>query len=141
MIPSHDTGLRSDMDISDQQLLPCAATRPVCASTAVNSNQILNDDISLIHTVSMISSVQMALICFEPDFIDKHRPDSLSIRFIHESRMGDSIMNHTYPTDVPDTYLGITTNGLGQELCRVTSHWREKEPLSDITEFNYIRNK
>lgn len=85
--------------------------------------------------------IQMALICFEPDFIDKHRPDSLSIRFIHESRMGDSIMNHTYPTDVPDTYLGITTNGLGQELCRVTSHWREKEPLSDITEFNYIRNK
>lgn len=85
--------------------------------------------------------IQMALICLKPDFIEKHRPDSLSIRFIHESRMGDTIKSHTFPTEEPSTFLCITTNGLGQELCRVTSHWKEKEPLSDISEFNYIRNK
>lgn len=85
--------------------------------------------------------IQMALICLKPDFIEKHRPDTLSIRFIHESRMGDTIKSHTFPTEEPSTFLCITTNGLGQELCRVTSHWKEKEPLSDISEFNYIRNK
>lgn len=106
---------------------------------------------SLGHTINLIDLdfnghtnnrryIQMALVCFDQEFIETHRPDCLSIRFMHESRMGDSIMNHTYPTDEPDTYIGITTNGLGQELCRVTSYWREKEPLPDIAEFNYIRN-
>lgn len=84
--------------------------------------------------------VQIALICFEPAFLAAHRPDFLNIRFIKESRMGDSIGNETHPTDDPDTFVGQIFNGKGQELCRVSSHWREKEALADIATVNLVRN-
>jgi acyl-ACP thioesterase len=84
--------------------------------------------------------VSMALICFDKEFLDRHRPDSLSIRFLKESRMGDSIANYTYPTDDPFTYIGKVLNGQADELCRVTSHWRPKEQVPDIALVNLIRN-
>ena len=83
--------------------------------------------------------VQLALVCFKPDFLDRYRPDSLGIRFLHESRMGDEIVNETYSTDAPDTFVGRVVNGSGEELCRVTSHWIRKEPLPDIAEANLVR--
>ena len=84
--------------------------------------------------------VSMALICFEGKFLSAHRPDSLNIKFIKESRMGDEIANYTYDTDHPSTFVGKIMNGHGEELCRVVSHWRDKEPLEDISRVNLIRN-
>ena len=84
--------------------------------------------------------VSMALICFEGRFLSAHRPDSLNIKFIKESRMGDEIANYTYDTDHPSTFVGKIMNGHGEELCRVVSHWRDKEPLEDISRVNLIRN-
>ena len=55
--------------------------------------------------------------------------------------MGDTVRTATYPSDDDNTFIGISTNGQGQELCRVTSRWREREPLPDISDFNYIRNE
>jgi hypothetical protein len=54
--------------------------------------------------------------------------------------MGDEIANYTYDTDHPSTFVGKIMNGRGEELCRVVSHWREKEPLEDISRVNLIRN-
>jgi acyl-CoA thioesterase FadM len=84
--------------------------------------------------------VQMALVCFDPVYLDKNRPDSLSIRFLRESRMGDEIVNETYSTEAPDTFVGRVVNGRGDELCRVASHWIPKEQLPDIAEVNLVRN-
>ena len=84
--------------------------------------------------------VQMALICFEPEFLRTHRPDFLNLRFIRESRAGDSITNETHPTDDSATFVGQIMNGCGQELCRVSSHWVEMEALPDIAEVNLVRN-
>lgn len=84
--------------------------------------------------------VQMALVCFGPEFLAAHRPDFLNIRFLKESRMGDDIVNETHPTDDPDTFVGRILSGRGDEICRVSSHWRTKEPLPDIADTNYIRN-
>lgn len=84
--------------------------------------------------------VSMALICFDGEFLSAHRPDSLNIKFIKESRMGDEIANYTYDTDHPATFAGKIMNGHGEELCRVVSHWRDKEPLEDISRVNLIRN-
>ena len=84
--------------------------------------------------------LQMALACFKPDFLAAHRPDSLNIRFLHESRMGDEIVSETHPADDPSTFVGQIFNGSGLELCRVCSHWREKEALEDIAEVNLIRS-
>lgn len=75
-----------------------------------------------------------------PEFLATHRPDFLNIRFLKESRMGDTIGSETHPTDDPDTFVGLIVNGNGQELCRVSSHWREKEPLPDIAMVNLVRN-
>ena len=83
--------------------------------------------------------VQMALVSFNQEFLDRYRPDSLNIRFLHESRMGDEIVNETYSTDVPDTFVGRVVSGRGDELCRVTSHWTPKEPLPDIADVNLVR--
>lgn len=83
--------------------------------------------------------VQMALVSFNREFLDRYRPDSLNIRFLHESRMGDEIVNETYSTDVPDTFVGRVVSGRGDELCRVTSHWTPKEPLPDIADVNLVR--
>ena len=107
---------------------------------------------SMDHTINLIDLdfnghtnnrryIQMALACFEPGFINAYRPDMLNIRFIHESLMGDTVRTATYPSDDDNTFIGISTNGQGQELCRVTSRWREREPLPDISDFNYIRNE
>lgn len=84
--------------------------------------------------------VNMALICFDSDFLATHRPDSLNIKFIKESRMGDEIANYTYATDGASTYVGKILNGRGEELCRVVSHWRDKKPLEDISKVNLLRN-
>ena len=84
--------------------------------------------------------VQMALVCFHQEFLDLYRPDSLNIRFLRESRMGDEIVNETYSTDIPDTYVGRVVSGRGEDLCRVTSHWTRKEPVPDIAEVNLVRN-
>lgn len=106
---------------------------------------------TLLHTINLIDLdfnghtnnrryVQMALICFEPEFLRTHRPDFLNIRFIRESRSGDTIGNETHPTDDPATFVGQIMNGYGQELCRVSSHWVEKEALPDIADVNLVRN-
>ena len=106
---------------------------------------------TLSHTINLIDLdfnghtnnrryVQMALVCFPPEFLATHRPDFLNIRFLKESRMGDTIGSETHPTDNPDTFVGLIVNGNGQELCRVSSHWREKEPLPDIAMVNLVRN-
>ena len=84
--------------------------------------------------------VQMALVCFKAEFLDRYRPDSLNIRFLRESRMGDEIVNETYSTDIPDTFVGRVVSDRGDELCRVTSHWTRKEPLPDIADVNLVRN-
>lgn len=84
--------------------------------------------------------VQMALACMNPDFLAAHRPDSLNIRFLHESRMGDVVECETHPTDDPLSFVARIFNGSGQELCRVGCHWKEKEPLEDIAGVNLIRN-
>ena len=83
--------------------------------------------------------ISMALICFDEGFLSTHRPDALNIRFLHESRLGDTIRNETLPTADPALFVGQITNSAGQELCRVTSHWTPKEPLEDIAEKNYLR--
>ena len=85
--------------------------------------------------------VQMALACLEPGFLEKHRPDFLNIRFIKESRLGDEIANETHRTDDPSTFVGRVVNASGEELCRVSSHWREKDPLPDIAEVNLVRRQ
>ena len=106
---------------------------------------------TLLHTINLIDLdfnghtnnrryVQLALVCFPPAFLSSHRPDFLNIRFIKESRMGDAIGSETHPTDDPDTFVGRIMNGRGEELCRVSSHWREKEPLPDIAMVNLVRN-
>ena len=84
--------------------------------------------------------VQMALVCFGQEFLAGHRPDFLNIRFIRESRMGDTIGNETHATSDPAAFVGQIFNGKGEELCRVSSHWVEKEPVPDIAEVNLVRN-
>jgi len=84
--------------------------------------------------------VQMALVCFPPEFLSAHRPDFLNIRFIKESRLGEAVRSETHPTDDPATFVGQIISGNGQELCRVSSHWKEKEPLPDIALVNLVRN-
>jgi hypothetical protein len=54
--------------------------------------------------------------------------------------MGDEIVNETYSTEAPDTFVGRVVNGRGDELCRVASHWIPKEQLPDIAEVNLVRN-
>lgn len=57
--PSHDSSFLSDMEMTDQQLLPRAARTPECTSFMVNSIQMRSDDISLTHTWTSMSSVHM----------------------------------------------------------------------------------
>jgi len=83
--------------------------------------------------------VQMALACFGQEFLAENRPDSLNIRFIHESRIGEDLVCETHRTDDPKSYIGRIVNGSGQEICRVTSRWKDKEALPDIAEVNLIR--
>lgn len=84
--------------------------------------------------------IQMALVCFDDAFLETNRPAFLNIRFGKESRMGDSIANYTHSTDDPSVFVGRIINGRGEEICRVSSRWRAKEPLPDIAEVNYVRN-
>jgi len=84
--------------------------------------------------------VQMALACFDQDFLQAYRPDFLNIRFMHESRLGDEIACETHCTDDPATFASCLRNGEKLEICRVSSHWIEKEDLPDIAEVNYLRN-
>ncbi len=106
---------------------------------------------SLSHTVNIIDLdfnghannrryVQIALASLGPDFIQGHRPDSLHIRFIRESRSGETITAETYPTEDPASFLGQIKNGSGQEICRIVSHWVEREAVADIAEVNLVRN-
>jgi len=83
--------------------------------------------------------IQMALACFDQDFLTKYRPDRLNIRFIHESRLNEIICNHTYPTDDPSEFVGIIKNSEESEICRVVSHWTIKEKVPDIAEVNLLR--
>ena len=84
--------------------------------------------------------VQLALACFEPSFLEAYRPDSLNIRFIHESRMGDELVCQTHPADAPQTFVGRIINGCDQEICKVSSQWVKREPLPDIASVNLIRH-
>lgn len=79
-------------------------------------------------------------MCFDDVFLEANRPEFLNIRFGKESRMGDSIANYTHSTDDPSVFVGRIVNGRGEEICRVSSRWRAKEPLPDIAEVNYVRN-
>ncbi len=37
-------------------------------------------------------------------------------------------------------FVGRIQNDSGEEICRVSSHWRPKEPLPDIAKVNLVRN-
>jgi len=82
------------------------------------------------------SYIRMALASFGPDYLDINRPDFLNIRFLHESRLGDGIVNKTYPTDDPQTFVSDIKSAGGLDLCRVSSHWIPKGQLPDIVEAN-----
>lgn len=84
--------------------------------------------------------VQLALSCFDTAFLGGHRPVSLGIRFIRESRFGEGLVCKTYPSDGEMAFVGIICNGSGEELCRVSSRWREKEAIPDIADVNLVRN-
>ena len=89
--------------------------------------------------------VAMALSCFGQEFQASHRPDSLNIRFIKESRLGDALTVASYPIEDPDaasdaaSFLGQITNASGEEICRVSSHWAPKEPPHDMVSSNPVR--
>ena len=76
--------------------------------------------------------VQLALVCFEPSFLEAYRPDSLNIRFIHESRMGDELVCQTHPADAPQTFVGRIINGYGQEICKISSQWVKRFVTSNF---------
>ena len=90
--------------------------------------------------------VAMALSCFGQEFQTSHRPDTLNIRFLKESRLGDTLTVASYPIEGPEaaadaaSFLGQITNASGDEICRVSSHWRPKEPAHDMVSSNPIRN-
>lgn len=135
--------------IPEAELVPELAAGPHRKRNVMRFREETTDTLG--HTVNLIDLdfnghtnnrryLQMALACFKPDFLAAHRPDSLNIRFLHESRMGDEIVSETHPADDPSTFVGQIFNGSGLELCRVCSHWREKEALEDIAEVNLIRS-
>ena len=82
----------------------------------------------------------MALVSFAPEFLKENRPDFLNIRFVRESRIGDHLTCSTHSTDDPQAFVGRIQNDSGEEICRVSSHWRPKEPLPDIAKVNLVRN-
>ena len=149
------------ISMSERKLVPCGGVIPeselvselVAGPHRKRAVMKFCEDPSdtLSHTINLIDLdfnghtnnrryVQMALVCFPPEFLATHRPDFLNIRFLKESRMGDTIGSETHPTNDPDTFVGLIVNGNGQELCRVSCHWREKEPLPDIAMVNLVRN-
>lgn len=106
---------------------------------------------TLEHTVNLIDSdfnghmnnrryVQMALTCFEPQFLSDYRPDNLNIRFLRESVVGEELVCGTHGTDDPSTFIGSITKGEGVEVSRICSHWIRKEFVPDIAEVNLVRN-
>ncbi len=97
--------------------------------------------------------VAMALSCFDKKFLTGNRPDSLNIRFVKESRLGDALTVASYPLEDGETnkenlqksagqatFLGQVTNAAGDEICRVCSHWTPKEPAHDMPVNNPVRN-
>lgn len=84
--------------------------------------------------------VQMALACFGDEFLADRRPDCLGIRFIRESRIGEEVTTRTHQTEDPAVYNCRISNGCGEDLCRVVTHWKEKEPVPDIADVNLVRN-
>ncbi len=91
--------------------------------------------------------VAMALSCFDREFLTTHRPDSLNIRFIKESRLGDALTVASYPfleegdhAAESAAFLGQVTNAAGEEVCRVSSHWTPKEPAHDMVASNPVRD-
>ena len=149
------------ISMSERRLIPCNGFIPeeevvdelaagMHRKRAVNSFSPLPANM-LNHTVNLIDLdfnghtnnrryVQMALSCFGQDFLEGHRPDFLNIRFIRESRLGEELTCETHCTEDPSTFVGCIQNGEGHEICRVSSHWKDKEPLPDIAEVNYVRN-
>ena len=135
--------------IPNTELIPELATGPHKKRAVIKfQNGPIN---TLQHSVNLIDLdfnghttnrryVQLALACFEPSFLEAYRPDSLNIRFIHESRMGDELVCQTNPADTPQTFVGRIINGCGQEICKVSSHWVKREPLPDIASVNLIRH-
>ena len=161
VVAAHGNSCWSLISMSDRKLVSCEGFIP--SSEIVDELTIgphkkrialkLSDEpISTIgHTINLIDLdfnghtnnrryINLALICFDEGFLRRFRPDSLNIKFLKESRMGDSISNYTYATEDSSTYVGKVMNGSGEELCRVVSHWREKEVLPDIAEVNFVRN-
>lgn len=84
--------------------------------------------------------IQMALISFASEFLQENRPDFLNIRFIRESHIGERLTGFTYPTEDSLAFAGRILDGSGEEICRISSHWRPREPLPDIAEVNLARN-
>lgn len=149
------------ISMSDRKLVPCGgffpesevvpelAAGPHKKRATPRLNEVATQ--SLGHTVNRIDLdfnghtnnrryVQMALSCFDELFLQSHRPDRLNIRFIRESRQGDVIRCETFSTEEPLTFASSIRNDSGQEICRVGSHWTDKEVLPDIAELNYVRN-
>ena len=46
--------------------------------------------------------VSIALSCFGREFQTSHRPDTLNIRFLKESRLGDALTVASYPIEGPE---------------------------------------
>ena len=149
------------ISMSERKLVPCEGVIPsseLVSELAAGPHRKraimkFHPDVSssILHTINLIDLdfnghtnnrryIDMALVGFEAGFLDSHRPDSLNIRFVKESRLGDDVVMETHDTDDPSTFVGQVKNGTGEELCRVSSHWISREPLSDISEFNYVRN-
>lgn len=135
----HDSELTSEYAAGPHKKRSIMKFRQEPASTLEHSVNMIDLDFNG-HTTNR-RYVQLALCCFEPSFLKEKRPDSINIRFIHESRMGEKLLCQTHPTDDADWFVSRIINGEEMEICRVSSHWKEKEPLPDIALVNLIRNK
>ena len=85
--------------------------------------------------------VTMAITSVPPEYQEGHRPDSLNIRFLRESLLGDDLTICTYTADAPDSGLSLISNASGEEICRIASHWRPNEPFQDLHVSNPVRNQ
>lgn len=149
------------ISMSERKLVPCqgyipeSELVPELAAGQHRKRGIMkyaDDPVSTLeHTINLIDLdfnghtnnrryVQMALVSFAPEFLKENRPDFLNIRFVRESRIGDHLTCSTHSTDDPQAFVGRIQNDSGEEICRVSSHWRPKEPLPDIAKVNLVRN-
>ncbi|MBR6416096.1 MAG: hypothetical protein IKS22_08335 [Bacteroidales bacterium] len=85
--------------------------------------------------------IPMVVLSLGEEYLSGRRPDSLNIRFLREARLGDSLSTYIFPTSEEDTFVGkILSDEGGEEVCRITLHWREREETEDIASTNYVRN-